>query len=270
MRGLLLAVTCLLSTLLIPLVIIHKLSNTPHQRHPVIRFTSSPPSTTSTSVLILCYNRPQYLDRTMRSLFSLPQAKHANIFISQDGNHQAVTDVITKWTNLKHNVKHLRFNYDEDKWGSSKNPNYVSGMYSNAYFKISAHYFFALDSVFSSDNTISEIIILEDDMELAIDFFPYFTNMRKLLEQDSSILCISAWNDNGQKDRVFDSSAFYRADVFPGLGWMIARKLWDELKPKWGVEIMHFPRGQSSIYLWGGRKQQWAILQTISSQHKAK
>ena len=32
---------------------------------------------------------------------------------------------------------------------------------------------------------------------------------------------------------VGDSTAVYRSDFFPGLGWMLNRKLWNELGSKW-------------------------------------
>ncbi|CAI7787305.1 unnamed protein product, partial [Closterium sp. NIES-54] len=48
-----------------------------------------------------------------------------------------------------------------------------------------------------------------------------------------SILAVSSWNDNGQKQFVHDSHQLYRSDFFPGLGWMLRRELWAELKPKW-------------------------------------
>jgi alpha-1,3-mannosyl-glycoprotein beta-1,2-N-acetylglucosaminyltransferase len=44
---------------------------------------------------------------------------------------------------------------------------------------------------------------------------------------------VSAWNDNGQNDHVSDASAIYRSSFFPGLGWMLHRRVWKELAPKW-------------------------------------
>lgn len=37
---------------------------------------------------------------------------------------------------------------------------------------------------------------------MAPDFFSYFDNTSPLLWKDSSLYCISAWNDNGQGDHV--------------------------------------------------------------------
>jgi alpha-1,3-mannosyl-glycoprotein beta-1,2-N-acetylglucosaminyltransferase len=44
---------------------------------------------------------------------------------------------------------------------------------------------------------------------------------------------VSAWNDNGQRGSVRDHQQLYRSDFFPGLGWMLPRRVWVELQPKW-------------------------------------
>ena len=68
---------------------------------------------------------------------------------------------------------------------------------------------------------------------MAPDFFEYFAATAPLLYQDSSLLCVSAFNDNGQAAYASDASALYRTDFFPGLGWLVTRRLWEELGPKW-------------------------------------
>lgn len=40
-------------------------------------------------------------------------------------------------------------------------------------------------------------IIVEDDLDVAPDFFDYFSSLAPLLTEDKSLFCISAWNDNG-------------------------------------------------------------------------
>jgi len=77
------------------------------------------------------------------------------------------------------------------------------------------------------------VIILEDDMDIAPDFFDYFEATLPILKSDPSLFCISAWNDNGQEEHVKDSSMLYRSNFFPGLGWMMTKKLWKELRLKW-------------------------------------
>jgi alpha-1,3-mannosyl-glycoprotein beta-1,2-N-acetylglucosaminyltransferase len=56
---------------------------------------------------------------------------------------------------------------------------------------------------------------ITEDMDVAPDFFSYFSSTVDLLEADPSLLCISAWNDNGLEGFVTDSTAFYRSDFFP-------------------------------------------------------
>jgi alpha-1,3-mannosyl-glycoprotein beta-1,2-N-acetylglucosaminyltransferase len=101
-----------------------------------------------------------------------------------------------------------------------------------AYYKIARHYKWALDQLFYK-HKFSRVIILEDDMEIAPDFFDYFEAAASLMDRDKTIMAASSWNDNGQKQFVHDPYALYRSDFFPGLGWMLKRSTWDELSPKW-------------------------------------
>lgn len=39
---------------------------------------------------------------------------------------------------------------------------------------------------------------LQDDMQLSVDFFPFFTAGAALLDADPTLYCVSSWNDNGQ------------------------------------------------------------------------
>jgi alpha-1,3-mannosyl-glycoprotein beta-1,2-N-acetylglucosaminyltransferase len=57
-----------------------------------------------------------------------------------------------------------------------------------------------------------------------------------LLYQDASLLTVSAFNDNGQPRYASDETAVHRSNFFPGLGWLLTRRLWDELDAKWPEE----------------------------------
>jgi len=57
-----------------------------------------------------------------------------------------------------------------------------------------------------------------------------------LLYQDASLLAVSAFNDNGQPRYASDETVVHRSDFFPGLGWLLTRRLWDELDAKWPEE----------------------------------
>jgi alpha-1,3-mannosyl-glycoprotein beta-1,2-N-acetylglucosaminyltransferase len=43
----------------------------------------------------------------------------------------------------------------------------------------------------------------------------------------------TAGNDNGQEQHVSDVEAIYRSSFFSGLGWMLHRRAWLDLEPKW-------------------------------------
>lgn len=101
------------------------------------------------------------------------------------------------------------------------------------YYKISRHYGWALNTTFQIG--FDFVVIVEDDLNVAPDFFEYFLATHKLLKQDKSLWCVSAWNDNG-KANVVDTTRpdlLYRTDFFPGLGWMLTKELWQELSVKW-------------------------------------
>lgn len=51
---------------------------------------------------------------------------------------------------------------------------------------------------------------------------------------DPSTFIMSAWNDNGLSIHVSDEGKIHRTNYFPGLGWLMPRKLWEEeLENKW-------------------------------------
>lgn len=72
-------------------------------------------------------------------------------------------------------------------------------------------------------------------MNVSPDFYEYFQATFPLLRNDSTLWCVSAWNDNGKVELIDQSrpELLYRSDFFPGLGWMLSSSLWSELAVKW-------------------------------------
>jgi len=65
----------------------------------------------------------------------------------------------------------------------------------------------------------------------------YFESVSPIIEKDSSVFLVSAWNDNGFKDRIANPNKLHRTEFFPGLGWLLPRALYkDELEAKWPSE----------------------------------
>lgn len=175
------------------------------------------------AVVIMACNRADYLERTIKSVskYQTSVASKYPLFVSQDGSDPHVKSKALSYDQLTY-MQHLDYEPVQ-----TERPGELI-----AYYKIARHYKWALDELFYKHN-FNRVIILEDDMEIAPDFFDYFEAAAALLDKDKSIMAVSSWNDNGQKQFVHDPYVLYRSDFFPGLGWMLTRSTWDELSPKW-------------------------------------
>ncbi|PIA56872.1 hypothetical protein AQUCO_00700911v1, partial [Aquilegia coerulea] len=175
------------------------------------------------AVVVMACSRPDYLERTIDSILKYQHsvASKFPLFVSQDGADENVKNKALNYNQVTY-MQHLDFGpVHTERAGELI-----------AYYKIASHYKWALDELFYKHN-FSRVIILEDDMEISVDFFDYFEAAATLLENDKTILAVSSWNDNGQKQFVHDPNILYRSDFFPGLGWMLTKSTWDELSPKW-------------------------------------
>ncbi|CAL5376890.1 unnamed protein product [Camellia sinensis] len=175
------------------------------------------------AVVIMACNRADYLGRTVESILKYQSsvASKYPLFVSQDGEDPHVRSKALSYNQLTY-MQHL----DYEPVHTERPGELI------AYYKIARHYKWAMDQLFYKHN-FSRVIILEDDMEIAPDFFDYFEAAATLLDSDKSIMAVSSWNDNGQKQFVHDPYVLYRSDFFPGLGWMLSKSIWDELSPKW-------------------------------------
>ncbi|KAK9812907.1 hypothetical protein WJX72_005613 [[Myrmecia] bisecta] len=144
------------------------------------------------------------------------------LYISQDGGHEGVHDMALTYAPLIRYLNHIE-DAEPVKRGKKENV---------AYYRIANHYKFFMKTFFDCFE-YPKLIILEDDMELAIDFFSYFGATAGLLDQDPSLYCVSSWNDHGQDRFVRNTLQLYRSDFFPGLGWMLTRDTWRGFREDW-------------------------------------
>eukprot|EP00051_Salpingoeca_urceolata_P002665 m.51944 g.51944 ORF g.51944 m.51944 type:complete len:472 (+) comp12257_c0_seq1:184-1599(+) len=179
------------------------------------------PTDTPTAVVVIACNRitvSRCLDRLLKYR---PSKELFPIIVSQDCGHEQTADVISKYADVEH-----------IKQPDLSNPP-VEKQFKRfiGYAKIARHFKFALDHVFGRG--FDAALIVEDDLDIAPDFYDYFLAGKRLLKQDPTLWCVSAWNDNGKRGQVQDPEQLYRSDFFPGLGWMLTKELWAELGPKW-------------------------------------
>jgi alpha-1,3-mannosyl-glycoprotein beta-1,2-N-acetylglucosaminyltransferase len=178
-----------------------------------------------TALVVICFNRADYLRKTLDKIFEYyRQENEVTIFISQDGRVSSVISVIDNF------IEKFKL-----KFPASKVPIHLYHSQSNGgngYEKLAKHFKFALNEIFVKRNH-ARTIIVEDDLEIAPDFFEYFNSMAPILDNDDTVMAVSAWNDNGFGQFISDPARVVRSDFFPGLGWMLNRNQWDEWGQKW-------------------------------------
>ncbi|KAK5621040.1 hypothetical protein CRENBAI_015131 [Crenichthys baileyi] len=176
-------------------------------------------------ILVIACDRVTVKRNLDRLIQYRPSAELYPIIVSQDCGHAETARVIGSYgeqvTHIKQpELSDIKVRPEHRKF--------------QGYYKISRHYRWALNQVFNVFSH-STVVIVEDDLEVAPDFFEYFRALYPILCSDPTLWCVSAWNDNGRDALIDPSKAelLYRTDFFPGLGWMLLKELWDELEPKW-------------------------------------
>nr|XP_061808955.1 alpha-1,3-mannosyl-glycoprotein 2-beta-N-acetylglucosaminyltransferase b isoform X1 [Nerophis lumbriciformis] len=176
-------------------------------------------------ILVIACDRVTVKRSLDRLIQYRPSQELYPIIVSQDCGHAETAGVIGSYgdrvTHIKQpDLSDIRVRPEHRKF--------------QGYYKIARHYRWALNQVFKTFSQ-STVVIVEDDLEVAPDFFEYFRAMYPILRSDPTLWCVSAWNDNGRDALVDPSRAglLHRTDFFPGLGWMLLKEVWDELEPKW-------------------------------------
>ncbi|KAJ9468853.1 hypothetical protein DIPPA_20478 [Diplonema papillatum] len=181
-----------------------------------------PPDTFA--VVIFTYRRAEMLKKCIERVLSLTgDDPNFRIFVSQDGRSTDVDAVIESFASQVTRLIHDR----NDTGATAKEKR----LHFEPYYAIAHHYGWAMNEIFSV-SSYNRLVILEEDLEVANDFFEYMRAASPLLDDDT-FFCVSAWNDNGQANLVADEKALYLTDFFPGLGWMLSRKLWQEMRRSW-------------------------------------
>ncbi|XRB03935.1 alpha-1,3-mannosyl-glycoprotein beta-1,2-N-acetylglucosaminyltransferase [Pycnococcus provasolii] len=190
------------------------------------------PQTAIAAVVVVTHNRPDYLTKTLHSVQAAYDKDSNNLhdfplYVSQDGHDQATRRVVVDAPEFKGRWGHLEHDQSEPVVYEKS-----ARFEAESYYRISAHYRWFLHQLFECRG-YSKVIILEDDMLVAADFFSYFRAASKLMDRDESLWCASSWNDNGKVPFAKVNDAVYRSEFFPGLGWMMKRETFLELAPEW-------------------------------------
>ncbi|XP_014672853.1 PREDICTED: alpha-1,3-mannosyl-glycoprotein 2-beta-N-acetylglucosaminyltransferase-like [Priapulus caudatus] len=181
------------------------------------------------AVLVFSCNRPT-VSRNLDQLIKYrPSATSFPIIVSQDCGDKPTAAVIQDYVKRRDVLTHIRQPDLSDIVLPPKQKKFAG------YYKIARHYRWALNQAFH-ELKYDTVIIVEDDLDVAPDFFEYFAATYRVLKADPTLWCVSAWNDNGKPSLIAnDPELLHRTDFFPGLGWMLQKSTWLELEPKWPI-----------------------------------
>jgi len=194
-------------------------------------------------LLIFTCERANYLSKTLDNVYSSisRQCKFGcPIIVSEDGEHEEIRKTVLsykeKFEAIGIPLVHIHHKL-QNQLGIRRPSKPTS-----AYVALARHYDWALSQVFdgkAGDSSFSlpfRVVILEEDIQVAPDFFSYMESTSSQLDKDSTLYAVSAFNDNGHVENG-DPKRLLRSDFFPGLGWMMTRDFWkDELQSRWAPD----------------------------------
>ena len=201
-------------------------------------------------LIIFTCQRANYLQRTLEAVWKHHPVNKAHkqgdglcsmaypIVVSQDGENREVHAVVDEFMNKFQDagVPFIHTIHSNNNLSGNQRKMH------DAYRALAVHFGWALNRLFDgttyteTNHTLplpERVIILEEDIEVAPDFFSFMNAMAPLLESDTTLLVVSAYNDNGKRGIVSNATRAVRSDFFPGLGWMMPRRIWNEIGPKW-------------------------------------
>ncbi|XP_071817787.1 protein O-linked-mannose beta-1,2-N-acetylglucosaminyltransferase 1-like isoform X2 [Apostichopus japonicus] len=158
----------------------------------------------STPILVIGGADLKALQRCMDSLLEIPGLNRDNVYVVLEGHFEEPSDL----------VKLYGFRVKEQPSFPSYHENLRRAL--------------ELSLTFQKDKPY--VIVLEPYLEVSPDFLRYFSQTLHLLEQDRSLLTVSAWNENGFIHSSGAAQIFYRTQNFPGFGWVLSRPLMDEIR----------------------------------------
>lgn len=139
------------------------------------------------AIAVLGCRRMDMLEQIVRSLSTMDSIAEYSVYVSL-GCPESITrdEVISLFQRraISIPVTVLQF---QDPQAYVQNP--------LPFLRIQQHYVFILSELFDHRRH-SHVIILEDDLQLSPSLLDFFRQTASLFEEDSSIACISAFNDN--------------------------------------------------------------------------
>ncbi|XP_071515439.1 LOW QUALITY PROTEIN: protein O-linked-mannose beta-1,2-N-acetylglucosaminyltransferase 1-like [Panulirus ornatus] len=169
------------------------------------------PTQESIPVVVVTANKPYYLYRLLRQLFTMAGAWQTEVLVTVDGPNQETLALVE--------VMGVGLVIHRPE-GDDKN-------------RTNANVRFALHSVFEYFPRADKAIVLEDDLILSPDFLRFFHQVSPVLDRDPSVYCVNAYSSNSFGDTASDPRVLLRARTYPMYGWMVTRRYASEVIRMW-------------------------------------
>ena len=188
------------------------------------------------AIAVLGCRRMDMLERIVRSLSAMDSVADYSVYVSL-GCPESITreDALSLFQrdSIPIPVTVLQF---QDPQAHAQNP--------LRFLRIQQHYAFILSELFEHRHH-SHVIILEDDLQLSPSLLDFFQQTASLFEEDPSIACVSAFNDNAYPFSLLvfrslgetpDRLRLHRASSFPNLGLLFSARTYFLL---WANQPLH-------------------------------
>ncbi|XP_063861843.1 protein O-linked-mannose beta-1,2-N-acetylglucosaminyltransferase 1-like isoform X2 [Scylla paramamosain] len=166
--------------------------------------------------VIVASERPLLLHRCLLRLVSVPGADPERTLVVADGDLQGGLREVRALINL-YGIK-----FEGHDAGGN-----------NVTLRITRHYRTVMEVAFRIFSLDPYVILLEEDLYVAADFYSYFAQTAPLLASDPTLYCVSAWNDLARDDSGGDPRLVMRSETMAGLGWLLSRKVYQDVIIKW-------------------------------------
>ena len=170
-------------------------------------------------------------------MLAVRQVDRSQVFVVQDGKDRAVEALVREL-----GLKHVRA-----RPAPSADNGAAKGAAADKWALSHAVDFLTRDEA---------LVVVEDDLLFAPDLMEWFLFGWSAMRADASLWCVSAWHDNGLSGLVREPKKVLRTEYFPGLGWLLSRKLYkEELEEKWPNEHWdHWMRSETVFKTSRGRE----------------
>ncbi|XP_050689311.1 protein O-linked-mannose beta-1,2-N-acetylglucosaminyltransferase 1-like [Eriocheir sinensis] len=181
-------------------------------------------------VVILATDRPHYLYRTLKSLWEAPGLNREKVAVYGDGRQREVLAVARLFgvylveapplgNTTKEHIRHKVQRVFRDVAGVKFPPESVPAG--------------NLPEDTLPPFSCSHLLLLEDDLQVAVDIFKYIYSVAPVLERDPSIFAVSSFNYYGHADVANSHTTVYRTAELNPLALLFPVRALHQLASNW-------------------------------------